>query len=123
MADEVRFLDNPPPVVRKNTERIAGWYLRSPLFLPASNARTFIKIESVGIGRLQDITEKEAKAEGTPHPQFIPSDRYWPTYKDGYAEIWDSINGSGSWASNPYVWRIEFRLSDADAVRSELKNK
>lgn len=37
---------------------------QSPMFLPELCARDFIKITKVGIGRLQDITEEEAKNEG-----------------------------------------------------------
>lgn len=32
------------------------------------------------------------------------------TYRGGFAQLWESINGIGSWASNPLVWRVEFRV-------------
>lgn len=32
------------------------------------------------------------------------------TYRGGFAQLWESINGTGSWASNPLVWRVEFRV-------------
>lgn len=31
------------------------------------------------------------------------------TARGGYAVLWDQINGLGSWASNPWVWVIEFK--------------
>lgn len=32
------------------------------------------------------------------------------TYRGGFAQLWESINGTGSWAFNPLVWRVEFRV-------------
>jgi len=31
------------------------------------------------------------------------------TARDGYRKLWESINGAGSWASNPWVWVVEFK--------------
>ena len=31
-------------------------------------------------------------------------------YKWGYRSIWESLNGTGSWDLNPFVWVIEFKL-------------
>ncbi len=78
---------------------------RSPLFLQERFACDFIRITDVRPERLQDITEEDAVAEGIlpeNHPLDAP-----PAMR--YASLWDSINPKYPWASNPWVWRYEFK--------------
>lgn len=68
--------------------------------------------------RLQSISEPDAIAEGITGPHMvgykayrIPGDSK-PRYSSAvaaYETLWESINGAGSWAPNPYVWVIEYK--------------
>ena len=94
-----------------------AWYKRSPMFLPEADARDFIQILSVRPERLQEITEDDAVREGV---LMMPSGCWTKetgTCNNGclaYAGLWDSINGAGAWAKNPWVWRYEFKLIKKD---------
>lgn len=48
------------------------------------------------------ITKKQA--DEWPH-QYSSYD----TARGSYSSLWESINGPGSWKSNPWVWAIDFR--------------
>lgn len=74
---------------------------RSPLFMPAWAARTFLEIVSVRPERLQDLSYSDYRKEG-----FEPLIGNWDV---SFARLWDSINKDFSWSSNPFVWRIEFK--------------
>ena len=40
--------------------------------------------------------------------------------KQGYSMLWESINGAGSWAENPWVWAVAFRrMPPAPALTEE----
>lgn len=71
-------------------------------------SRISLEILSVRPERLQDITHWDAKAEGV---ECLPN--YTAAPVDDFRELWDSINGRGSWDSNPWVWRIEFKRKEA----------
>lgn len=67
------------------------------------------KIKDVRVGRLRDISEDDAKAEGCT-PVTVDGFVYRGTRKTMFARLWDSIydeKGFG-WDENPWVWVIEF---------------
>jgi hypothetical protein len=83
------------------------------IHMPRDCSRILLEIVSVRVERLQDISEADAKAEGA-RPAPFPVVAAWPSgielfYRGGYAGLWESINGPGSWEANPWVWCINFR--------------
>lgn len=89
--------------------------------MPRWASRIQLEITGVRVERLQDISEDDARAEGADYQstsQFddkekslldIPLMDDAAPYRNGYAMLWESINGSGSWDANPWVWVLEFR--------------
>jgi hypothetical protein len=76
------------------------------IHMPRWASRITLKVVGVRVERLQECTRGDAMAEGCPFPNMaIGSDpRKW------YAELWNSINGMGSWEANPWVWVVEFKV-------------
>ena len=89
------------------------------IHMPRWASRITLEITGVRVERVQDISEADATAEGTPcyvcdrpmdgrseddchcfHRRAAASD---------YRMLWESINGPGSWDANPWCWVIEFR--------------
>jgi hypothetical protein len=91
------------------------------IHMPRWASRIDLEITGVRVERLQDCSEADAKAEGA-EPYDVAGltaaelalldaplmDPVTP-YKNGYALLWESLNGPGSWDANPWVWVIEFR--------------
>lgn len=96
----------------------SGWYKRSSLFMPHWASRITLKIESVRVERLQEISAVDAIAEGM-HLNgagwhWNKNEPYSTCYGfaiAAYKALWESINGKGSWALNPYVWKLEFSVT------------
>ncbi len=80
------------------------------IHMPRSASRLFLKVKSVRVGRLQDITEEDAMAEGVKgiprSRELYPIDDYIFPFKS----LWDSIYKSQGygWDSNCWVWVVEF---------------
>lgn len=95
--------------VRKSRDRknpgLVNFYKRLGRFMPRKYSRITLEIVSVRVERLQEISEGDAKAEGCKYPAAGPNSCYRMAYK----ELWESINGPGSWAANPWVWVVEFK--------------
>lgn len=95
------------------------------IFCTRSASRITLEIVSVRVERLNDISKADAIAEGIEKSASFPT--HWKCYsqqkvpnnggeyvafndpRHAYKSLWESINGKGSWVSNPWVWVIEFK--------------
>lgn len=89
-------------------ERYGGRW-RPSIHMPRWASRFDLDVLDVRLERLHDITEEDARAEGTHYFAADPrnlddGNRAW------FATVWDTLyrNSPGSWGSNPWVWRIAF---------------
>lgn len=87
---------------------------RPSIHMPRWASRISLEVIGVRVERLQDISQTDARAEGSPpsHPSIDRISRefgYADFPRSWYAQLWEQINGAGSWAANPWVWVVEFR--------------
>ncbi len=85
---------------------------RPSIFMPRWASRISLEITDVTAERLQKISEADAKAEGVDAWQsenYRVANNIFDGYRLAYAELWNEINGPGSWAKNPWVWVVSFR--------------
>lgn len=78
---------------------------RPSIFMPRWASRIDLLCTAVRVERLHEITEDGAIAEGIPKASE-EADK-WPT--KAYKDLWESINGEGSWQENPFVFVYQFR--------------
>lgn len=80
---------------------------RPSIYMPRLVSRLTLEITGVRVERLEEISADDCSAEGI-EPQGIGSDL---AMVSEFQKVWDTINGRGSWAANPWVWVIEFSLT------------
>ena len=80
------------------------------IHMPRLASRITLEITSVRVERLNDISAEDAKAEGISRdcPQVKEYKCNGPMAYH-FAALWESINGEGAWAVNPWVWVVEFK--------------
>ena len=97
------------------------------IHMPKKACRIFLKVISVRVERLQDISEQDAIAEGVKlhhrgkHYLNYDDEHYkvtqfiynLDTAVESYKSLWRLINGRDSWNkstwdNNPWVWVVEF---------------
>jgi hypothetical protein len=81
------------------------------IHMPRWASRIVLEIVSVRVERLQDVSEADALAEGWPHRPEVSDDPqvHADAARDWYMDLWEEINGAGSWAANSWVWVVEFK--------------
>ena len=89
---------------------------RPSIHLPRWASRILLEVIAVRVERLQDISEADALTEGVTFSVPVKPSRAERMARDAYAELWESINGTGSWDANPWVWVIEFKRVQGGAA-------
>lgn len=102
------------------------------IHMPRWASRITLEVTNVSVERLNDISDEDALSEGIREENVIvgatcaggmhrelTEDRYFfdGGDEDGYDDavsafkaLWETINGPGSWAANPWVWVVEFKV-------------
>lgn len=116
---------------------------RQAMHMPKWASRITLIVTDVRVERLQDCSDADAIAEGIERKPY----GHWKCYGDtpapfggaapsvlahgigrvsadpihSYATLWDSINGPGAWAANPWVAAYSFRpvIGNIDQIGGE----
>lgn len=103
------------------------WEKRGRFGRRAASVATYVVIE-VDVARVQDMTDAEALREGVAYveiPARLKGQLHAP--RAVFAWLWDQINGTGSWAANPWVWIYRYRvfMENVDSMleRWEVRNE
>jgi|TARA_R110000823_G_scaffold89469_1_gene198385 hypothetical protein len=104
----------------KNKEPYFRWL--SSFFMPKEACRLFLKIKSIEIQRIQDISELNCLKQGV--KQFTKDSKVFKfgfdtwkwgdmpkTAKEAFKLLWYSINGKKYWEDNPYVFVYKFSVT------------
>ena len=88
---------------------------RPSIHMLRRDSRLTIEITGIRVERLRDISEEDARAEGVGvHGGWNADETECGVNARGpFSRLWDSINAKRHpWASNPWVWVVEFRRAE-----------
>ena len=90
-----------------------GW--KPSIFMPRRLSRITLEIVSIGVEGVREITPSDCFKEGIVCSQCeepIRTKDFSKGHEDVvvlYRSLWETINGPGSWAKNPFVWVLTFK--------------
>jgi len=95
------------PLARGRGGTLPGWYRRPAIFMPRAASRIRLRITGARAERLNNITLGDICKEGLARSiyDFRPATDGFRVWK----ELWESINGAGSYDANPWVWVVELK--------------
>lgn len=124
-GEDYRYSENAPDYMNGRLLGVPNWHKRPSIHMPRSASRILLEITDIRVERLQDISEADAKAEGVENQLWYDkhADKYlqyfwnyagagyqsFPTARQSFTSLWESINGPESWDENPWVWVITFK--------------
>lgn len=92
-----------------------GWDRSKPKWRPSIHmprwaSRLTLIVEAVRVEPLQAISEADAGAEGVAVTYGEPFDEYGASAQRRYELLWRHLHGADSWAENPSVVALTFRI-------------
>tara|TARA_R110002033_G_scaffold170862_1_gene214532 strand:- start:1127 stop:1762 length:636 start_codon:yes stop_codon:yes gene_type:complete len=112
---------NPQVYLYAETDSWDG--IRVPsIHMPRRVSRLTLKITSVRVERIQDISEEDAKKEGVSFLRDVPDCDETLTEKQLFGFLWDSVYPK-SWSKNQWVWVVDFEVihKNIDQVLAEME--
>jgi hypothetical protein len=113
---------SPAQLTTRSLHYLADGYVktgkgRPSIHMPRWASRITLEVTGVRVERLDAISAVDAEAEGL--RRFPFEDSFAWALRDGdtsgyatptgaFRNLWESINGAGSWNANPWVWVVEF---------------
>lgn len=100
----------------------------TPLFMPRWASRLTLTVTDVRVERLQDITYQDTLAEGIEATDIWQrrqiaclerNEECGSVCRDSFRELWESINGAGSWDENPWVAAYTFDVHRCNIDRMD----
>lgn len=89
-----------------------GW--NNKMFVCAEMMPHQIRITSVRVERLQDISDEDCYKEGIMQSfdayYYKGFTQHFNSAREAFAALIDKVSGKGTWASNPWVFVYEFEL-------------
>lgn len=97
---------------------MVGEKWKPSIFMNRKYSRIQLEITDIRVERLNDISQRDARAEGVEplrgscwknytHPDDMIAQYFHA--KKSFESLWESINGKDSWDLNPWVWVVEFK--------------
>lgn len=109
--------DTPRGSYGDDQRKCFGLKWRPSIHMPRAASRITLEITGVRVERLQEISMADALAEGVnvhhDHHEKPRTSIYSPV--QAYRDLWEQINGEGSWEANPWVWAVEFKRLETPA--------
>jgi hypothetical protein len=114
--------------IARKDEYLTNYFrrMRPSIRMPRWASRITLEVTGVRVERLQAITEADAVAEGVecavgrdvppgmsgvqPWRNYLKAEEWRSSARSSYRSLWESINGPGSWAVNPWVWVVSFKV-------------
>lgn len=110
------LFDDPAAGRSKRSSITPTWWKRPAIHMPRRASRILLEVTGVRVELLKDISDTDAIAEGIylfPGEgggyKFQRGEQEHDTARDAYRDLWEQINGAGSWDANPWVWVIELK--------------
>ena len=91
-------------VFREGFDRSGPPRWRPSIHMPRWASRITLRVTGVRCERLRDISEADAKAEGS-----APWTGAQQSYVTDFFAIWARIHGPDAWDKNPWVWAVTFQ--------------